>query len=163
MTGARAKRRGGVLDLLLILLIVLSITGLLWRRYMSEREGSWAESFSYSVYAQSEAMDAMSFDSIQKGDWLYTPSGEPFGEIMAIERTAAEVLLISDGILYRGAWDADVRCAARVEIRVSGRPTEHGVLVSASRITAGGALPTLYSPFAALRLTVYKLEVDEPR
>lgn len=162
MKGMHTKRRGSVLDLLLILLIVLSVTGLFWRRYVSERETASADVFEYTVYAQSEIMDAMTFDCIQKGDRLYTPSGELFGEITALERMTAEVSLISNGVLYQGAWDAEVRCAARVEIRVSGRPTDHGVLVQGKRLTAGGSLPTLYSPFAALRLTVYKLEAAEP-
>ena len=161
MKGRNTRRRGSVLDLLLILLIVLSVTGLLWRRYVSERNDAADNLSLYTVYAQSTAMDAMTFDCMQAGERLYTASGELFGEIAALERAEAEVTLISDGIFYNGAWEEQVRCTARVKICVSGKRTDRGVIVSGRRLAVGGTLPTLYSPRAALHLQIYKLEAAE--
>ena len=150
------KKKGSVLDLLLILLIVLSVLGILWRQHRIERATEGQESILYTFYAQSTSMDAMTFDCIGVGDLLYTSSGDLFGEITAVERIPSEVRLLSGGVSYVGAWDEDLRCCARVEIAVRGIPTDRGILVAGHRSLVGGQLPTLYSERAGLRLTLYR-------
>ena len=156
------QRRGSVIDLLVIFLIVLSIVGFLWRQHRIERAKEQEGSKLYTFYAQSVAMDAMTLDCIGIGDLLYTSSGDLFGEITALERIPSEVRLLSDGAYYVGEWDEAFRGCVRVEISVRGTPTDRGVLVAGHRNTVGGTLPRLYSERASLGLTLYRMNAANP-
>lgn len=149
--------KGSVLDLLLILLIILSVLGILWRQHRAERVKDQQQAVTYTFYAQTPPMDAMTFACIHVGDILYTSAGERFGEITALERIPSKISLLSGGVYYEGEWEETLRCEARVEITVQAVPTERGALVAGYRNTVGGVLPILYSEHAALRLTLYKM------
>ncbi|MBQ8212739.1 MAG: DUF4330 family protein [Clostridia bacterium] len=149
--------RGSVLDLLLILLIVLSVLGIFWREHRAERAKDQQQSVAYTLYAQTPPMDAMTFECIRVGDILYTSAGERFGEITALERIPSKISLLSGGVYCEGEWDETLRCEARMEITVQAVPTERGILVAGYRNTVGGVLPSLYSDYAVLRLTLYKM------
>lgn len=154
------KRRGSIVDVFLILLILLSIVSIIWRYYRVSTTVSQLEK-PLLLTAETEILDSGTYDCMRVGDKLYTASGELFGTLLSVEKIQAEVSLILDGEWYEGAWEEELRCKVRMEIAVNAIASERGDLVAGSRVLVGEQLPLLYSDFVAFHPLLYKISPYE--
>ena len=104
------KRRLDRTDLSILLLLMLSVGGILWRYALPPSEGS---DEIFSVRGEWASVPPETAACLREGDTLYTEAGERFGEILHIlekesgeSRTLRLTVAVSgssvEGVLYRG-------------------------------------------------------------
>lgn len=104
------KRRLDRSDISILLLLVLSVGGILWRHALPSREGSEEV---FTVQGEWAGVPAETAACLQVGDLLYTEAGERFGRVLQIlgeesrdRQTLRLFVAVTgssvDGVLYRG-------------------------------------------------------------
>ena len=155
----RGARRGSILDLFLIVLLLVAVLGsvLRWERQNREIHQPLEQ---YRLILESVEMARESADCLAVGDILYTASGEAFGEVRVLEYLPARVTLISLGRYYRGEWPMSERCVLHVEVAVSGRMRDGVFLLGGRTPLAVGASQTLFSDRMQLKARVFDVTSD---
>ncbi len=148
-----SRRRGSILDLLLILLFLLALFGGLWR-WQSGTVDQGADWRTYRVQARMTGIAPAVADCLQLGESLYLASGEYFGRLEDMQRVPTEVQLLSGGVYYSGAWDPADRCDLIVTVSFRGTENRDGPLREGRHVILRGERLTLYAAAAALELTV---------
>ena len=95
------------MDLLLIILLVLCLTGLVLRRddlRLSVAQQSTAE---YYVTVSISALHPMIADCIVEGDVFYTDQGDLYGTLIEKQESPAHSSILRDGKLFEGEWERD--------------------------------------------------------
>ena len=149
-------RRGNVLDLFLILLLVFSLVSVIGR--FGGGEGSRGEVTEGVVSVQVDSCDASLFECLSVGEALYLASGEYFGELEGIEVTPASVTLLEDGVFFVGTWDGDGPRRFVFSIRVAGRVREDVFYRAEHEALLSGLPVVLYGERAVIRGTVRVFE-----
>ncbi len=149
------RRRGSIIDLLLILLAFLCVSGLVWRTQMRrDEEDMTREVLLYAVMSEVHPSVA---DMLSMGDAVYNAAGEYCGTLVSVRREPSRVLLVSMGAYVEGVWDMDERIDLYLELSVSATPAANGVLLHGARIATGAALPPLYTERCRLYASVYNM------
>ena len=138
------EKRGSILDLFLIFLLLLCILGALLR-WDSLRKDARLPLTQYTLTIDTETLARESAECLTVGEQLYTASGEAFGEVTALEYLPAEVTLSSLGHYYRGAWDRTERCVLRVRVTIEANLRDGVLLYRGKTPLAVGAPLELYS------------------
>lgn len=154
----RIKRRGSVLDLVLIFLILLSILGIIMRWYWAKKQSENVEEEPYRMVALVPDVFSQIGDCIKIGDRLYLESGEYCGKLLMVEKRSSEVDLLSNGAYYTGEWDETIRCDVYLELEVVGSRIDRGILWNGKKVFCAGQHVTLFSQYAALNCTVLRIE-----
>lgn len=149
----RGMRRGSILDLFLVFLLLLCILGavLRWERQSRDRDLPLEQ---YRLTLQTVELARESADCLAVGDTLYAESGEPIGEVISLELMPARVTVPSLGAYYQGEWPLSERCVLRFDVAVSGRMRD-GVLLYLGRTPmAVGTPQQLFSERVRLQTRV---------
>ena len=152
----RGARRGSILDLFLVFLLLLAILSavLRWERQSRESDMPLEK---YLLTLETAELARESADCISVGERVYTPSGELLGEVTALEYLPVQITLASVGRYYRGEWPISERCVLRVEVTVLGRMRD-GVLLHGGRVPlAVGTPQQLFSERAQLHTRVWSV------
>ena len=152
-----APRRGNLLDLLLLFLIVLSVFGILWRQYEATNDEHPSQAIQARISAVAFEVDAGTCQSLWVGAPLYTASGEYFGQIAGVEMRPAIVTMLSGGVFYEVEQDMQSLCELHLEIDALAILTDRGVLINRYRGAVGRELPILYTENACLELVLYRI------
>ncbi len=105
---ANAKsRKGSVLDLLLIILLALCLTGLVMRRDDLASSVTQQSMTEYYVTVRVTSVHPMISDRIGEGDAFYTEQGDIYGTLIRREVRSASVSILRDGELFEGEWERD--------------------------------------------------------
>lgn len=157
MRGRNRKKRMNLADVFLILLAVLSVSGILLRLW-SIRQAEGLDLREYAVETEWRDVDLRTAACLREGETLYITAGEVFGTVLSMERTPCETEIVSDGTVYRIA--SDVRCNVRVRLSVACRASDGQLLRrDGSALTVGQTLK-LYSALAELPLKVVFLSQE---
>lgn len=116
----RRARRGSLLDLFLLSLVLLWVVCAGARYYALRVREASVETTDFLVELESDEVDAAVGECLAVGERLYTEGGELFGVIESVEAVDAEVRVLSDGVWKEGAWDRTLRCRLRISVRVEG-------------------------------------------
>ncbi len=150
------KRRLTVPDVFFIFLLLLCLIGSLLRIFTAQKKSDVEEPITLHVLLS--ACPAQMTACLSLGEPVYTASGEPFGEIMGIEKRPAQVTILSNGYYYTGEWESELRVDLHLMIAVQAQRTDHGILCSGSRLAIGSTLPQLYTKRSGFCGTLYKTE-----
>ena len=154
MRGTNRKKRMNLADVFLILLAVLSVSGILLRLW-SIRQAEGMDLRGYAVETEWRDVNLRTADCLREGETLYTAAGEVFGTVLSMERMPSEVEVVSDGTVYRIA--SEMRCNVRIRLSVACRESDGQLLRGdGSALTVGQSL-RLYSSFAETTLRVIYL------
>ena len=156
MSGVK-QRKMSLGDGFLLLLAVLSVSGILLR-FWSIRRGGGEDLQEYAIYAQWENVDLRTADCLREGETLYTAAGEIYGIVLSMERLPAESEVAADGNLYRLASSA--RCDVRIRISVACREADGQLLRGGTESVTVGQTLKLYSRLAELPLVVVFLSQE---
>lgn len=157
MRGQNRKRRMNLADVFLILLAVLSVSGILLRLWRI-RQAEGMNLREYAVETEWRDVDLRTVACLREGETLYTAAGEAFGTVLAMERTPCETEVIADGTVYRVV--SETRCNVRIRLSVACRESDGQLLRGdGSALTVGQTL-RLYSSLAELPLKVVLLSRD---
>ncbi|MBE6552862.1 MAG: DUF4330 family protein [Ruminococcaceae bacterium] len=157
------KRKAGFLDLLLLLLILFAALGIFlrWNSIRSASEGEGTEE--YHVSAVVVGVDPRVFATIGAGETLYTVSGDAFGKIIFLEKRPSEMVLVQNGVCYRGEGDPALRCDILIELSIFGNEREGRLLRDGRTVLSIGQNLTLYTERAELHLCILNyLKKSEP-
>ncbi len=157
----KEHRSGSVLDLCLILLALLCVTGAILRTHTIKQSQSNATLVPMILTCVMTAQDPLVADTLREGDALYTEAGEYYGSIRSVSRLPSRVLLLSGGEYRVVEWDGNLKCDLTLEISVEAIRTEHGYLLGGARSAVGSALPVLCTQKSVLRLVLYKMSRTE--
>ena len=147
----KSERRMNTADWFLILLVLISLGGILFR-CLDKRDGAASPLSEFALECRWERVDAKTVACLQSGEVLYTSAGEVFGEIGEIRTSAAEVEMRSNGVLYRLALPT--RVDAVIEVKVNGRLSDGAVLSQRGELLSAGQTVRLYSRRAELELKI---------
>ena len=156
--GVREERRISVIDLFLLLLLLLSLLGGLLR-WQDSRTRSEENMRTYRATLLSEVVFTESADTLAVGEWLFDPSGTPFGRIVAIERVSAPIVLETGSGSVRGEWDISKRCRLRVTVEIEGSARGGVLLLGGTTPFAVGGDRVLFSE--RMRLEIRLVEFSE--
>ncbi len=156
----RSDKRGSILDLFLVFLLLLCLLGVLLRWDGLRRETGEGLS-AHVLRMESGVIYRESADCLSAGETLYTASGEAVGEVRSIRILPAPITLQSLGRYYRGEWPIERRCILEIELSVTGRMRD-GVLLLDGRVPlAVGSEQTLFSSATQLSLRLLQYGADE--
>lgn len=152
----REARRGSILDLFLVVLLLLAVLGALlrWERQSRER-GLPLEQYRLTLETLELARE--SADCLAVGDVLYTASGEKIGEVVALELLPVRLTVSSLGSYYRGEWPLSERCRLRLDVAVSGRVRDGVLLYMGRTPMAIGTPQELFSERVRLQTRVVEV------
>ncbi len=149
------RRRGSIVDLLLILLCFLFVLGVIWRyRTRGERTDVTRELLLYAVVQEVRPSVA---DTLSAGDALYNAAGEYCGTLVSVRREPSRVVVLTEGAYVEGAWEMGERVDLHLELSVAAIPTANGILLHGVRIAIGSPLPALYTERSVLRCVLYNM------
>ena len=151
------KRKGSVLDLFLIGLVLLSIFGWLLHRYVNT-ETAVAENLQARIVLRSYALPSTVYECLSEGEPLYTEGGDLFGRILTLKRTDAKIELQNEQETAVGVWPLSERCVIEIEAEVVGKKKQDVFLYDARFPLSVGKSITLYSPKTHLSFILYKIE-----
>ena len=146
----RGRRRGNVLDLLLILLLLLSLLGVALRWQMLHRTEAHENFAAYRMTLHLSDVDPRLSECIAVGDPVYSSAGELWGSVGAVRVLPTRVTLFSEGKAITGEWDTAYRCDIEVEIAFEGTESDGRVLWNGSVACLIGQNTRLYTPCARL-------------
>ena len=116
----KRARRGSVLDLFLLSLVLLWVVCVGARYYALRVREASVGTADYLVELESDGVDAAVGESLAVGEVLYREGGEVLGVIESVEAVDAEVRVLSGGVWSAGVWDRSLRCRLRISVRVEG-------------------------------------------
>ncbi|MBQ2734825.1 MAG: DUF4330 family protein [Clostridia bacterium] len=163
MRTKKSTRKGSILDLFLIFLLIFSILGIVLRYREMKQLSAKNEMREYVVLAVMEAIDPHVVECLQIGEELFTAAGEKWGRVASISRSPAKASLISDGKIVPGVWDGDRKCDLLVEIVFEGSENGGVVLQNGKAAILVGQNWTLYSERTVLLLRFLKVGIWEPK
>ena len=142
------ERRGNVLDLFLILLLVFSILGVIARyREVGMTVDASTEG---ELVLRVESTDAALSECLTVGEELYLVSGAYYGELVGIESARARISLLEGGSFFEGEWDENGPREFTLTVKVMGS-VKSGVFYHLQReaLLVGSTL-TLYGERAVI-------------
>lgn len=128
----RSGRRGSVLDLFLVLLLVFGTAGAVLRYREKRSEGSTASLSPYLVMAVVADLPRETAECLDVGELLYTGAGEEYGVVREVRSRPARWRVTANGTLYEGEWPEEVRRDLTVTLELWGNERE-GVLLRQGR------------------------------
>ena len=150
-------RKGSVLDLCVVLLLLLCVAGLLFRwQYLRSREGDDGTE-SIILTLESETIDPLAIESLSVGELMYQGSGEPLGQILSLSVNEVEAEVLSNGVYYVGVWDRERLCRLRVTVLCEGSILDHGGIRVAGILLSTGESVQLFTSRAALCYRVQEI------
>lgn len=151
------EKRGSILDLFLIFLLLLCLVGGLLRWRDLRTRGDSVATSPYLVTAVAHQVDPQVADCISVGELLYTESGMYFGRVTAMESSPTRVSLLSDGAYTEGSWDADWFVDLWLEVEIEATDGKQGILHNGRTPYALSERITLYSERTALSVKLYQI------
>ncbi len=148
-------RKGSVLDLFLILLLLLCAAGLLFRWHLLRESETDRGTEQIELVLESEAIDPLAIGCLSVGDWLYQASGEPIGRVLTLSYGEVETEVLANGVYYVGAWDREHLCSIQVTVLCEGRVSEDGVMRAEGALLSVGESVQLFSARSALRYRIW--------
>ena len=148
------SRKGNLLDLSLILLLVLCLLGVGLRWRMQRRGEGGTEQIPCRVTVLLERLPAEWPRCVEIGERLYFADGTRFGEVLSLTvLPAGEPLTVGDAEAHM-PWGADRLCSVRAELLVMGTWQEGVLLREGAYALPLGSRLTLYSSRAEWQLLV---------
>ena len=128
--GKKRDRRGSIVDLFLVLLLLLSLASGLIRWNQSRIQTEEGVEI-YRAVLLSGIVTPESADCLEVGEWIFDEAGERIGRVIAIDRIAAPLTVETGNAVVRGEWEMSKRCRLRVEVELNGRERDGVLLVDA--------------------------------
>lgn len=125
------RRRWGLIDGFLLLIIALSVAGLLLRVQLA-RTDTVGEEIACTIVLTAKKLPRACVDSITPGELFYTADGRAIGRVTEIRTMPSRVILYANGAECIGVWDENIYCDAFVSIESIGG-MEEGVFLSEGR------------------------------
>ena len=147
----KVRRRGSILDLFLIFLLLLSLLGAAMRYRELHRGDFGAPLAEYKLTVRLQSVDPHLSDCIAVDDAVYTAAGELYGRVSDIRVLPAQVGLFSEGDFVLGEWDMKVRCDLEVDIVFEGAESAGRVLWKGTGACFAGQSTALYTRRALLK------------
>ena len=116
----KTVKRGNLLDLFLIFLLLFSLLGALFRWDSLRHSSSKEQSERLLAVLILRTVDPHVAECLSEGEGVYRASGEYFGELVKKETRPAGVMCIEDGVLVEGEWDASLFCDLYLTFSFSG-------------------------------------------
>ena len=151
------SRRGSVLDLFLVCLILLSIVGVGMRWKVFYRDDNEKTLTGYRMTARMEGGDPRVVECLEVGERLYTAAGDAYGSIAQVSTAPTKIEILSNGVYHSGEWDPEVKCDLYVEIHFEGSENDGRVLWNGLCACLVGDSLTLYSERTALHLKIINI------
>jgi len=153
----KREKRGSILDLFLIFLVLLcAVGGLLRWRQLRAGEGMTVTS-AYTVTAVAQQVDPRVTECVSVGEPVYLENGTFFGKVTAKSNQPSRVSLLSDGAYTEGFWDTEMYVDLWLEIEIEATPKEQGILLGATLPLSLGTPVSIRSEKTALLVKLYKL------
>ena len=114
----KKEKAWNALDAFWILLILISLCGIVLRWYSLRTSVMEAEEITVTLRVSD--MHPLCAACIETGESLYLSDGEVWGRLVAVERVATPIRLITDGKEIVGVYDEDDRIDVLLRVRVSG-------------------------------------------
>ncbi len=153
----KREKRGSILDLFLIFLVLLcAVGGLLRWRQMRMGKGLVVTS-SYTVTAVAQQVDPRVTECVSVGDLVYLENGTVFGRVTAKSNQPSRVTLLSDGEYKEGFWDTELYVDLWMEIEIEATQSGQGILLGATTPLSIGTPVSIRSERTALLVKLYKL------
>ena len=154
------ERRGSMLDLLILLLIVLGGFGTLGRFFEARATASDNGSVA-TVTVELFAYEAHLPSVLAEGEAVFLSSGEHFGELSSVRAEPSRVTVEANGEHLTGAWEDGTLWDTVLELRVTGSVSEERVFLreGGEALLVGQQL-SLYTERAYLYGTVKSVEIS---
>ncbi len=149
----REKRRIGVLDVFIVMLILFGAVGIFLRVRILEI--GTAPNAECEVYGRVLNMPSELADCIAVGEILYTADGTPYGTLSEVAVSPAEVRLIENGALITGYDEAGSRIDLQLTVTVMGAESEKGFLRDGRYPVLRGEALALYGERAVFSFVIY--------
>lgn len=156
-TSEQKRRRGSILDLVLIFLLILSVLGIAFRWQQLKGMTAQVQYKEYRLSGQIRSLDPAVLECITDGEALYNASGEYFGQIGSVRATPSRVRLFSNGVYQEAEWDPEQQIDLAVEILFDGTERDGRILWRGRGEVMVGQALTLYSEYATLHLRVHSV------
>ena len=152
----RREKRGSILDLFLIFLILLcAVGGILRWRQLRMGQGLVVTS-SYTVTAVAEQVDPRVTECVSVGELVYLENGTLLGRVRAKSNRQSRTMLLSNGQYTEGFWDADVYVDLWLEIDIEATQRGQTVLLGATTPLSVGTSISVRSERTDLLVKLYK-------
>jgi hypothetical protein len=146
--------RGGILDLFLLFLLLLSLCSVAVRYLQTWDTGEEQPLSGYRLICVAEGLDPLTAQCVEAGDIFYLPSGDRFGSLYAKRFLPAELCLLSGGEYVEGKSDPALLGDLHLEIEFFGCEGEQGILWQGRVGVLTGQTLLLKSDKATLRIRV---------
>lgn len=151
-----SQKRGGLLDVFIILLIVLSVVGICLRMQALQSGGD-NDSFC-RVRAVVKNLPTETADCLTEGESLYTNDGSLYGMVESIETEPARITVYQGDKAYHGVWEDGSTVDLEIWMTLTGSVGEDVFLRDGKHAVLLGEQVLLYGERCALSFLI--CEVD---
>lgn len=155
----RNERRGSILDLVLVFLLILSVLGIAFRLQQIKGPSTEQSYKEYHLVGHTGTVHPDILRCIEGGDALYTAAGEYFGYLRAVRATPTRVTLFSEGKYTSAEWDLWKKTDLYVEVIFDGSEREGRILWNGRSDVMIGQTITLYSEYAVLHVMIESVSI----
>ena len=155
----RNERRGSILDLVLVFLLILSVLGIAFRLQQIKGLSTEQSYKEYQLVGHTGTVHPDFLRCIEGGDALYTAAGEYFGYLRAVRATPTRVTLFSEGKYTSAEWDLWKKNDLYVEVIFEGLEREGRILWNGRSDVMIGQTITLYSEYAVLHVMIESVSI----
>ncbi len=150
----RKKRRGSILDLVLIFLLILSALGIAFRWQQIKGLSAEQSYKEYRLVGHTGTLHPDILRCVENGEALYTASGEYYGRLKTVHAMASRVTLFSEGKYLSAEWDPQKKTDLYVEVIFEGTERGGRILRNGRSDVMIGQTVTLYSEYAVLHILI---------
>lgn len=154
----RNRRRIGVLDVFMGMLLLLGAIGLILRARILQSEVEVNETCAVICLARGVPADMA--ECLHVGEILYTADGSVWGVLREVEARPAEISVLQNGEHVSGVDPTGERLDLTLTVAVSGATSESGFLRDGKYVVLRGEGVLLYSERCALSLQICFLNVE---
>lgn len=156
----RAPRRGNLLDLFFVFLLLFCLLGAFFRRQSLQSLTPNDAREPLVAVLLLKASDPRMAESLTEGEAVYRASGEHFGTLIAVAVRPCRLSMIEDGAAVEGTWDPSLFCDLYLTVRFLGTKTGDRVLHGGSQPLSVGERITLYTERAELSGLIARIGSD---
>lgn len=156
------KKKGSILDLFLIFLLLLCIVGGLLRLRELRVQNAPVTTAPHTLTVAVARIDPRATDCIAVGELVYSESGELFGRVTAKETLPAKVTLLHEDAYVQGSWDAEIFVELRLSVEVDAVQSGRMLLHHATTPLSVGESFTICTERTELWVTLYKITANSP-
>lgn len=160
-TSTDPRRRGSILDLFLILLLLACVLGVLLRWQELKKSDADPAVATYALTLRYEKVTPQTVDCLHVGDALYCADGTFFGTVKGIATAPTAVTLIEDGTVYTGEWEPSLYVDLTVTVEATGSMRETTFLHGGRIPMSVGERVALHSELVSLSFKLYKLSPEK--